>query len=123
MSLNYTIDMSGNTITGEKEAVMGNIVPSLDYHTEMSGEKVLKENLQKLHHSLNEDNIFALAYLILHPITCEEERTRLQERLHNKIQEMRDRKVPILDLINKVEQDNIGGEPRFPSDPSSDLNQ
>jgi hypothetical protein len=77
----------------------------LNYHTELHGERALKENLQKLHHSLNEDNIFSLAYLILNPITSEEERKRLEERLHDKIQAMRDMKVPVLDILTNIETD------------------
>lgn len=101
--LQYTTDLSANIIN--KEGVWGNIVPSLDYHTELEGEKALKENLQKLHHSLNEDNIFSLAYLILNPVTSEEERKRLEQRLHDKIEAMRNMKIPVLDILTKIEGD------------------
>ena len=93
-----SIDISNNELPTFEEL-------KLNYHTELQGERALKENLQKLHNSLNEDNIFSLAYLILNPITSEEERKRLEERLHDKIQAMRDMKVPVLDILTNIETD------------------
>jgi len=75
----------------------------LDYHTELTGSRALKENMEKLHPSLNENNIFALAYLILHPETREEEREMYKETLHNKIKAMHESSIPILKLLDETE--------------------
>lgn len=75
----------------------------LDYHTELTSSRALKENMEKLHPSLNEDNIFALAYLILHPETKEEEKEMYKEALHNKIKAMHESSIPILKLLDETE--------------------
>lgn len=59
----------------------------LTYNTKMSSSKIGFENLKKLHPSLNENDIFALAYMALNPAISEEERNIFKECLKLKCQE------------------------------------
>lgn len=57
----------------------------ITYHTSMSSIDIAFENLKKIHPSLNDDNIFALAYMATNPSIPEGDREVIKKCMQIKI--------------------------------------
>lgn len=61
----------------------------LEYHTTTASSEIGFENLKRLHPSLNEDNIYALAIMATNPAVPEEEREMFMQCLKLKQQKLK----------------------------------
>lgn len=75
----------------------------LDYHTNITSERALKENLIKLNPALDDNNIYTLAYLCSHPIVDEVKREEYKTKLTKQINEYNNVANEVCSTLCKVD--------------------